>query len=211
MAPPVPPLTTWLIRHGQSTANAGLPTRETGDAPLTELGRSQAQAAAARVEHRPDLLIVSPFRRARETAAPILARWPGVRQETWPIQEITYLSPILCQGTTVETRRPMVDMFWRRGDPHYVHGPGAESFAAFVGRVQAFHDRLASLSEDFVVAVGHGQFFRATLHGMAAGFATTAEWMARFRAVETGDPMTNGATIELDRGMFRDRPRARGA
>jgi hypothetical protein len=70
---------------------------------------------------------------------------------------------------------------------------------------------LASLSEDFVVAVGHGQFFRATLHGMAAGFATTAEWMARFRAVETGDPMTNGATIELDRGMFRDRPRARGA
>lgn len=104
----------------------------------------------------------------------------------------------------------MVEMFWRRADPHYVHGPGSESFAEFVGRVQAFHDRLAALNDNFVVAVGHGQFFRALLHGMAVGFDTTSEWMLGYRAVEVGDPMINGAATELDIAAFARRPHPQG-
>ncbi len=199
----MPPLTTWLIRHGQSTANAGLPTTDAAEAPLTDLGREQARAAAARVDRRPDLVIVSPFRRAIETAAPILERWPDTPRQTWPIQEVTYLSPEVCVGTTVAMRRPMVEDFWARADPAFVHGPGAELFAGFVDRLRDFHDRLARADDGFVLAVGHGQFFRAFAHGLERGFEVSPDWMRGYRAAEIAAPMINGEAIELAANAFK--------
>ena len=99
----MPPAVSWLIRHGQSTANAGLPSADYEEVPLTALGHRQAREVARRVERQPDLLIVSPFLRAKETAGPIRERWPGSLCEVWPIQELTYLSPERCRGTTPET------------------------------------------------------------------------------------------------------------
>ena len=69
MAVAVPPTLTWLVRHGQSASNAGLPATGAGNTPLTELGQRQARELAARVERQPDLLIVSDFVRSRATAA----------------------------------------------------------------------------------------------------------------------------------------------
>ena len=57
----MPPALTWLVRHGQSASNAGLPAVGAENVPLTELGHRQARALAARVDRQPDLLIVSPF------------------------------------------------------------------------------------------------------------------------------------------------------
>jgi broad specificity phosphatase PhoE len=196
MGEAVPPV-IWLVRHGQSAANAGLPTEGHGDVPLTELGRQQACAMARRVERRPDLLIVSPFLRACATCEPIQARWPATRRETWPIQELTYLSPARCAGTTSATRRPLVDAYWRLCDPHYVDGSDAESFSAFSSRLRDFHQRLLALDCAYVIAVGHGQFFRAYTMCLTDGFTVTPEWMARYRIVETGNPMANCEIIEL--------------
>ena len=39
----MPPAVTWLIRHGQSTANAGLPSADYEEVPLTALGHRQAR------------------------------------------------------------------------------------------------------------------------------------------------------------------------
>jgi broad specificity phosphatase PhoE len=197
MGEAVPPVITWLVRHGQSAANAGLPTEGHGDVPLTELGRQQACAVARRVDRRPDLLIVSPFLRARATCESIQARWPATRRETWPIQELTYLSPARCNGTTSATRRPLVDAYWRRCDPHYVDGSDAESFSAFSSRLRDFHQRLLALDCAYVIAVGHGQFFRAYMMCLTDGFTVTPEWMARYRKVETGSPLANCEIIEL--------------
>jgi broad specificity phosphatase PhoE len=203
----MPPVSAWLVRHGQSAANAGLPTTDHAEAPLTDLGREQAGAVADRIDRQPNLLIVSPYLRARATAEPIRARWPAMRCETWPIQELTYLSPVLCENTTIETRRPLVADYWRRADPDYVHGPGAESFGAFLQRVAAFHDRLLGLDNGFVVVVGHGQFFRAFAFGMAHGFVATPERMRGYRAAETANPMANGEIVEIGCDSFRA-PRA---
>ncbi len=193
----MPPALTWLIRHGQSASNAGLPTTEYGEVPLTALGHRQARDVADRVQRQPDLLIVSAFLRACATAEPILARWPLTRCETWPIQELTYLSPARCRGTTAETRRPWVEEYWRRCDPDYQDGPDAESFRSFVMRLHDFHRRLIALDGAFVAVVGHGQFFRAYLLGRSDGFAVTAEWMKGYRTAETARPIANGEIIEL--------------
>jgi broad specificity phosphatase PhoE len=202
----VPPAVTWLIRHGQSTANAGLPATGYGEIPLTALGRRQARDVAERVQRQPDLLIVSSFLRASETAEPIRARWPLVRCETWPIHELTYLSPARCVGTTAETRRPWVEAYWRRCDPNYRDGPDAESFGSFVTRLHDFHRRLLALEGDFVIVVGHGQFFRACLLGLSEGFAVSAAWMRSYRAAETARPMTNGEIIEITGEALAERP-----
>jgi broad specificity phosphatase PhoE len=188
---------TWLIRHGQSASNAGLSTTGYGEIPLTAFGRRQAHEVAGRVQRQPDLLIASAFQRATATAEPILARWPLTRRETWPIQELTYLSPARCGGTTAETRRPWVEEYWRRCDPDYQDGPDAESFRSFMARLRNFHRRLLALDGNFIVVVGHGQFFRAYLLGQRESFAVTAEWMKEYRTAETARPMANGEIIEL--------------
>jgi 2,3-bisphosphoglycerate-dependent phosphoglycerate mutase len=193
----VPPVLTWLIRHGQSASNAGLPAVGFGEVPLTPLGHEQAREVARRVDRQPDRLIVSPFLRAQETAAPIRERWPRTPCEVWPIQELTYLSPARCQGTTADVRRPWIEAYWRRCDPDYIDGPDAESFRAFIARLGDFDSRLSALGGDFAVAVGHGQFFRAYLWSRARGFAVAPEWMRDYRAAETSQPMANGEIIEL--------------
>jgi broad specificity phosphatase PhoE len=194
----VPPALTWLVRHGQSAANAGLPAVGHAETPLTALGHQQARAVAQRVDRRPDLLIVSPFLRAAETAQPISERWPETPREVWPIGELTYLSPARCRGTTPAIRRPWIEAYWQRCDPDYLDGADAESFAGFMARLGDFHRRLSALGGDFVIAVGHGQFFRAYLWGRDGDFAVTPERMRDYRRAETAQPMANGEIVELE-------------
>lgn len=65
--------TLFLVRHGETEWHAE--NRYAGadsDIDLTRLGREQAQALARWAEHaRLDRLVVSPVRRAQETAAPV--------------------------------------------------------------------------------------------------------------------------------------------
>lgn len=193
----VPPAVIWLVRHGQSASNAGLPAAGYAETPLTAIGQEQARELARRVDRQPDLLIVSPFLRAEATAAPIRKRWPDTRCEVWPIQELTYLSPERCRGTTPAIRRPWIDAYWRRCDPEYLDGSDAESFAAFMMRLRDFDRRLAALDGDFVVAVGHGQFFSAYLWARVGDFAVSPQRMRDYRLAETSNPMANGEVIEL--------------
>ncbi|HVM52608.1 MAG TPA: histidine phosphatase family protein [Acidimicrobiales bacterium] len=61
-----------LVRHGQAAAGWG----DDLDPGLSAIGREQAEATAAALEHLGPLPIVcSPLRRCRETAAPFAARW----------------------------------------------------------------------------------------------------------------------------------------
>ena len=179
------PALTWLVRHGQSASNAGLPTVGHAEVPLTALGQEQAREVAHRVGLQPNLLIVSPFLRAHETAAPIRERWPGTPCEVWPIQELTYLSPARCRGTTADIRRPWIEAYWQRCDPDYLDGPDAESFRSFMLRLGDFHRRLSALGSGFVIAVGHGQFFRAYLWGRDRDFAVGPQWMREYRAADS--------------------------
>jgi hypothetical protein len=65
-------------------------------------------------------------------------------------------------------------------------------------RFHDFHRRLSAIYGGFVIAVGHGQFFRAYLLSRGASFAATAERMKGYRAAETAQPMANCEVIELD-------------
>ncbi|MEP6717325.1 MAG: histidine phosphatase family protein [Terriglobia bacterium] len=59
-----------LVRHGETEANRQRRFAESEDIPLTDTGRRQSAEIAARLarEFRPDLLLSSPFLRARQTS-----------------------------------------------------------------------------------------------------------------------------------------------
>ena len=151
-----------FIRHGESTGNAGVPCHDLGAIELTELGQEQAREVAASWIEAPALIVTSPYTRTQQTAAPTIARFPGVPVEVWPIEEFTYLQPARWNGTAAADRRPHVERYWTAADPTYCDGEGAESFAGFLRRVEASLARLAALPAGSLAYVfGHGQFIQA--------------------------------------------------
>lgn len=185
------------FRHGESDANAGSATTDPATIALTETGHRQAQNLADAFFLRPDLIVVSPFLRAQQTAAPLMAKFADVPVETWPIHEFTYLSPAKCSGMTVATRRPMVEAYWHRADTDYVDGEGAESFAQLMERVFDTQQRLASLAGTGihnVAMVGHGQFLqalRAVMDGTIPD--VSSKTMQLFRQLEHTQAIRNTA------------------
>src|SRR3546814_14466565 len=97
-APGQPAMRSIFNRHGQSTGNAGVPCDDLGAIELTELGQEQAREVAASWTPAPALIVTSPYTRTRQTAAPTIARFPGVPVEVRPIEEFTYLPPARWNG-----------------------------------------------------------------------------------------------------------------
>lgn len=151
-----------FIRHGETTANAGLTSADIASIPLTVRGEGQAGQLAREWIEAPSLIVTSPFERTRQTAAPTITRFPAVPVEVWPIEEFTYLQPARWNGTASAERRPHVERYWTAANPIYCDGEGAESFGGFLRRVEATLARLATLPPASLVYVfGHGQFIQA--------------------------------------------------
>lgn len=146
-----------LIRHGESAANAGEPTRDHASIPLTAKGLEQARMVAQSITSPPGLILASPFLRAQATALATTAIYPDAAFETWPVHEFTYLAPARCVDTTLAERRGWVEAYWERADPAFSDGEGAESFIDLVTRVQAFLKRLAEQPATDIVVFSHGQ------------------------------------------------------
>ena len=181
-----------FIRHGESVANAGGVTAEPAGIALTALGREQALAIARGLAAAPDLIITSPYIRARDSAAPTAARFPDVPVEVWPVQEFASLAFARCENTTAMQRRPWVEDHWALADPDRIDGPGAECYAGLVGRVRAALKRLSELSACSVAVFSHGQFMKAVQWEIVAGSPpVTPETMRAFRAFHAAAPIAN--------------------
>src|SRR3546814_18924605 len=123
-----------FIRHGQSTGNAGVPCDDLGAIELTELGQEQARQVAASWTQAPALIVTSPYTRTRPTAAPPIARFPGLPVEVWPIEEFTYLQPARSNGMRRDQRHPHLDRSWSGADPEHFARELGEMFRALSGR-----------------------------------------------------------------------------
>jgi broad specificity phosphatase PhoE len=190
-----------LVRHGESESNAGFVTEDAGSALLTPLGERQAEAVAARLTVAPALIVVSPYQRARLTAAPTLAQFPGVPVETWPVEEFTYLAPASYRGSTVRERGPAVEAYWDAADPHRSEGVGAESFADFMARVVETRRRLEQYGRGPIVVFSHKKFINGLLWTWLAGIPSmSARRMTRFRHFDQSMPIRNGACIPVRLG-----------
>jgi 2,3-bisphosphoglycerate-dependent phosphoglycerate mutase len=189
----------WLIRHAESEGNAGLATSRPDTIPLTRKGIEQALRLADSFPQAPTLIVTSPFIRTQQSAKPTIERFPAVRQEQWQVQEFSYLSPERYRDTTIADRRPFVEKYWSKSDPHYLDGDGAESFADFIRRVEQAIEGLWSCQADFVTVFGHGLFMRGMIWRMLFGpQPINASAMSSFRHFMLATTMPNTAIIKVD-------------
>ena len=146
----------WLavVRHGQSTGNVTAEEAETGgleaidiperdaDVPLSGTGREQAEAvgrwlAGLPGDERPELAVVSPYLRTRQTAELALAGTgiASVVDERLRDRELGILD--LLTGRGVEARLPGEAARRRRLGKFYYRPPGGESWADVLLRLRA--------------------------------------------------------------------------
>ena len=188
-----------LVRHGQSVANAGGTPPDHITNPLTELGREQAKAFAEGFDCKPTLFLVSPFLRARQTAEPLLRRFPDVPVEEWPIHEFTYLDPARHNGTNEEQQMPAILKYWQLLDPAYIAGPGAESFTQFLDRARESIRRLARIAPGgCIVVFTHGFTMQAVRLLLLFPNATDAELMSNFRRFHSSNFIENAESLEFE-------------
>lgn len=152
-------LTVRFYRHGESAANAGDASSDPALIPLTERGMAQSRGIAEALCVTPDLIVMSPFVRAQNTALPTIQKFPDCPVEVWPVEEFTYLSAVRCADTTAAMRRPWVESYWAFADPATSNGPGTESFSDFVDRARLALRRLHG-SAGRIMVFGHGQFMQ---------------------------------------------------
>lgn len=155
-----------LVRHGRTDMNAAGCLQGRIDRPLDDVGEEQARRVAAAIG-RPDVLIVSPLLRARQTAA-VFGVQPVV-DERW--QEIAYGD---YEGKPLRDVSEAEWQIWRT-DPHYA-APGGESLADLDVRVRAACVDLVERARDqTVVVVSHVSPIKAAV-AWALGVDILVSW-----------------------------------
>jgi len=198
--------TILLIRHGQSQANAGLPTSCPKEIELTDRGQKEAEFVARELQKSYpalDVMITSAYRRASQTAEWTLWLFKNtsnrdIPTEIWPVHEFTYLSSWERRNSTVEDRRSVVRAYWERADPAYVDGPESESFEQFIARVRKVKMRLDNTMYDTVAVFSHHQFMCALLWLAEQDSLQMGEQAMRaFKAFLEAHPISNGAIVRV--------------
>jgi broad specificity phosphatase PhoE len=187
----------WFIRHGESLANAGLPTPDHNNIPLTAKGQAQAENVSREIPRQPDLIVMSEFIRTHLTAAPTRARFPDAPVAIWPVHEFTYLSPTTYNNTTQAQRHPASEAFWEKADPDHTDASDAESFSDLMRRARETLDLIRKADGDFVAIFSHAQFIRATRYAVTHPHLTDAELMVKLHRETDSDKVDNCQVIRM--------------
>ena len=188
----------WLIRHAESLANIGATTSTTREIPLSETGLKAADELVNSIDDRPDLIVISPYVRTRQTAEPFLELYPDVEVETSLVQEFTYLSVSRCRRTNFEDRKSWVKEYWDRSDPAYCDGDQSESFAEFIGRCSRFVTKMREREFELAFVFTHEQFIKGVLwYSMRFGREMTTESMKSFQKFMVSFSIPNTAIVKV--------------
>ena len=152
------PATFYLVRHGESEANAARRFAGQSDSPLTARGRRQAEMVAkelAKVKF--DKVVSSDLSRTRDTAE-IIARAQGV-----PVEIVPELREIDVGDRTGQTFDEVAGLpEWKENG--FVAWPGGETLDQVLARTLAAIDRLAGENPGrTILVVGHGGVNRILL------------------------------------------------
>jgi broad specificity phosphatase PhoE len=188
----------WFIRHAESLANIGEATETPREIPLSPQGLRQADALAETFSDRPDLIVTSPFDRARRTAEPLIRRFADVPVVTLNVQEFTYLSITRSRGTNSAERKPWTAKYWASADPWYSDGDQAESLNEFFARVEAAVRELQAQNFGLAVVFTHELVLKALLWiSLRLGSEISPETMKAFHNFMTSFKIPNTAILPV--------------
>lgn len=198
----------YLLRHGQSEANAA-PVFQGSESPLSEHGKKQAQFIAKRVEKIDfDVLISSPFERAKQTADIIstVTKRPVEFSELF----VERVKPSSVDGKPyTDAQASDVRRRWQKS----VYTTGArvedgENYDDITSRAQSALDYLYNRPEKRIVVASHGYFVRALAAAVLLGDGLTPTTAENFHKSMHGMENT-GLTILIYEAAFEQEARWR--
>jgi broad specificity phosphatase PhoE len=172
------PCTLWIVRHGQSAGNVARDAAEAAghhiidiaerdiDTPLSELGRKQARALGLwfgdlPLERRPEVVLCSPYIRARETAH-LLLHAAGISENSLRLRFDERLREkefgILDRLTVHGIRRKYPELSEQRSHvgKFYFRPPGGESWCDVILRLRSLLEMVTrEHGSQRVLVVGH--------------------------------------------------------
>ncbi len=199
--------TIYFVRHGQSEHNIA-PVFQSPDSPLSEEGKRQALSMAERVAKISfDVLISSPFVRAKETAEAI-AQASG---KTIEISELftERIKPSYINGKPYTDSK--AELLWRQWEESLLT-PGArvedgENYDDLLARAEAAFNFLQKRTEQTFVVVTHGYFLRFMIAKVLLGEHLSGEVYKRFQKSLATE--NTGLTVLHYRDDFEEGPRWR--
>jgi broad specificity phosphatase PhoE len=171
------PQQIWVVRHGQSAGNVAREAAEAAsqflidiaerdmDVPLSELGSRQAEAladwfSAMAPEQRPNVVLFSPYARARDTAMTVVNKLDREQMLTVVADErlrekefgiIDRLTPL-----GIADRYPELHEQRRHVGKFYFRPPGGESWCDVILRLRSVLDTITrEYRGERVLIVGH--------------------------------------------------------
>jgi probable phosphoglycerate mutase len=186
--------TVVLLRHGRTVWNLTQRLQGQTDVPLDDVGRWQAQEAAAALlrSHRATHVVASDLSRAAQTATEY-ADLIGLEVVTDPLlRERAFGAWEGLTGAEIAEGWPAQHAAWRRGDDSEGVPPGGETRAQVAARMAAAIDAHAAGLDrsDTLVVVSHGAAITLAITamlGLDAGWRgvvglTNAHWSQLTRA-----------------------------
>lgn len=151
----------YFMRHAESEANAGMEIHDhTRQHLLSARGQMQAQTLVKVLQKEKfDLVVVSPFQRAQDTARPFLNRYgKNISVVTWPVQEFVYHSLGKKLKNSPKKKLVTAKKYWLMADPDYRESIGGETYRELIARIKRVCDRLIRDKHKKILVVSHGHF-----------------------------------------------------
>jgi broad specificity phosphatase PhoE len=153
----------YLVRHGETDANAEGRTISTTDPALNDRGTRQAHEVARNLaDVKLDLILTSPRRRCTQTAN-IIANQQAAGPPVQADERLVELGLGAFEGSSVAELQAngLGDVFkgWRQGIPP-AFPPGAEHFDTAAARMSHIFDAVLSSDAETALLVGHSHTLR---------------------------------------------------
>ncbi len=187
-------MSIFLIRHAESEANINGKTLSHASIALSENGHKQVQELCLKLPEI-DYVIVSQYLRTHQTATPLLEKYDLSFEVDEHLHEFSYLSERKCANTNMDDRKAWVKAYWEKMDYQHKDADDAESFEDLCMRVQAFHEKLKALSDNYVqknlAVFSHGQFLQLLMMQIQQPQPLSKDLMQQFRYNLVYQPIRN--------------------
>lgn len=191
----------YLVRHGQSTTNAGGQMMPNADIELTDLGHQQARGVADWVIDTlgDDIngVHVSPYMRTRQTAQPLLDKLNVEPNIIESLHEFNYLSVAKTANLSFEERVAVAHYYWDNQQPSQAHGDDAETFDNFYERVAQGFEVFKTLSDGNHLVYTHGFWISMLIWQILGQPARGETAMRKFKQFEQSIRAQNGEVFCL--------------
>lgn len=157
----------YLMRHGQSQANADQVIAGSHDSPLSPVGIRQAEYAGdtAKQYFHFDLIVSSPMSRARSTAEIVAERIGYPTDKIWIIDDLRERNLGNVEGDTYDMHA------LARKDGNYEDAenvPGVEPIAELYDRMESVLQQLRARPEQHILVIAHngcGRMLKVVMRG----------------------------------------------